>query len=308
MAQGTRFERPEVGLVMEETPVGTRVSQGGRTYLARKWKLTPEVVGVVETALEFGLSCVWQDGHPGGDESHHISFSFSREKASWVFVIGAEAGPPALKKVTFHKRLKEYFKSAGLGWMWNWETAGGKNILVAPGDLRSVLETLPLDDIRAGRLPMPAPSARRGARADCFASERQLDDALFALGMEKKGASVDLQRKRHFPSNSSFEVASTPDLMAVAPQQALVIEIKLYEGGEAELAQLCRYLGNRALRLDMEPRRIHGVLIAERFQPNALALARQRPDVTLVRYSQSSAGQLTLKVEQGEDVLGGVFG
>jgi hypothetical protein len=65
---------------------------------------------VVDSALTHGLSSLWQDGHPGGEESHHISFSFDHSKNSWVFVIGKEAGPPALKRVTFNKRLKEYFK------------------------------------------------------------------------------------------------------------------------------------------------------------------------------------------------------
>ncbi len=196
------YVRPEVDLVIEEVAGGLRITQEGRTYLARKWQLTPEVRRVIDLALQYGLQCLWQQGHPGGDTSHHISFSFDRSRSSWIFVMGGEAGPPALKRVTFHRRLKEYFRHAGLGWVWDWETAGGKNILVAPTDVESILQTLPLAGIRSGTLPALVISSRRVA-PQFFHNECDLEDALCdAIRVEASGF---LHRQRRFGSNNDFE-------------------------------------------------------------------------------------------------------
>ena len=62
-------------------------------------------------------------GHPkesyfeGGEYfekgSHHIGFSRTPQER-WVFVVGDEAGPPEIKKITFEKHYAEFIEAADL--------------------------------------------------------------------------------------------------------------------------------------------------------------------------------------------------
>ncbi|WP_332690701.1 hypothetical protein [Bosea sp. (in: a-proteobacteria)] len=115
------------------------VRQDGRSYLALRWKLTEEVVSVVHTALRFGVSKLWQTGHPKGRQSSHISFSRTHEPASWVFALGLEACPPRLQRITFNKRLRPIFEASDLEW--TREKTGG-NIFIPPGRLAGALAML----------------------------------------------------------------------------------------------------------------------------------------------------------------------
>jgi hypothetical protein len=298
----TSYFKPEHDIRIEEAPGGVLVSQEGHQYLARRWRLTPEVRRVLDLGIEYGLTCLWRSGHPIGPESHHISFSFTHAPASWVFAIGAEAGPPRLKRVTFNKQFKEYFKHSGPDWAWNWENAGGKNIFVDPDDLESVLQTLPLDHIRRGDLPVTRRSPTRACR-QFYAKESDLERELY--GMIRRGAepNVEVQRQLPFDGNDGFEVASRPDILVVDNEVMIVIELKLHEAGEADLGQVDRYLRNQAIATACSWRRLHGVLVAYRFAPAVLKAATSRPNLTLMRYQQSPDGELTLQSVLGSAVL-----
>lgn len=115
------------------------VSQHGRSYLALRWKLTEEVVAVVHTAVRFGLTKLWQEGHPRGRHSSHISFSPTHEPASWVFALGLEACPPRLQRITFNKRYLPIFEASRLEW--TCQKAGG-HIFIPPGSLAEALALL----------------------------------------------------------------------------------------------------------------------------------------------------------------------
>ncbi|MBN2565985.1 MAG: hypothetical protein JXB46_09785 [Candidatus Eisenbacteria bacterium] len=298
----TSYLKPEHDIRIEEVPGGVLVSQEGHQYLARRWRLTPQVRRVLDLGIEHGLTCLWRSGHPIGLERHHISFSFTHARASWVFAIGGEAGPPRLKRVTFNKQLKEYFKHSGLDWVWNWENAGGKNIFIDPNDLESVLQTLPLDHIRRGDLPVTRRSPTRSSR-QFYAKESDLERELY--GMIRRGAvpTVEVQTQRRFDANDRFEVAPRPDILVADHEMMIVIELKLHEAGEADLGQIDRYLRNQAIAAACSGRRLHGVLVAYRFAPAVLMAAKSRSDLTLVRYQQSADGELTLQSILGSAVL-----
>ncbi|MDX2176443.1 MAG: hypothetical protein SF028_08225 [Candidatus Sumerlaeia bacterium] len=297
------YERPEFDLSLREVPGGVQVTQHGRTYLARRWRLTPQVLGVVESALSHGLTALWQQGHPGGDDSHHISFAFDHRPASWVFVIGGEARPPALRCVTFNKRLKEYFKVNGLGYLWQWETDGGKNILVRPEDLAPVLSVLPLDDIREGRLPVVDRKPTRPGSDQYYRHEKDLESELHRRLAGSPQPPFDIQRQRSFPSNDSFDPISRPDVLVVEADAVLIVELKLHSGGEVEFSQLLRYMNNRALQQEFAPRATHGVLVADRFDQAARDAASHHPDTSLAEYLQHPDGRLEIRTVVGKDHL-----
>ncbi len=55
---------PEWNIEISKHINGLLISQRERTYLARKWQITSEVQEVIDTALSFGLTHLWQKGHP----------------------------------------------------------------------------------------------------------------------------------------------------------------------------------------------------------------------------------------------------
>lgn len=115
------------------------VRQHGKAYRARNWRLTDDVIGVIEVALNHRLAAMWQRGHPQptymrsldtstedvGKKfymgSHHLSFARFREK--WVFVLGAGCLPADdLRFVTFRGAF--YYSPKGISghseltWAW----------------------------------------------------------------------------------------------------------------------------------------------------------------------------------------------
>ena len=89
--------------------IGILIEQFDRAYIARKWRLTDEVKGIVELAAKHGWGCLWRYGHPrdeyfvGGADgklgSPHIGFSRNSSER-WLFCLGQEAGPPNVNLIT----------------------------------------------------------------------------------------------------------------------------------------------------------------------------------------------------------------
>jgi hypothetical protein len=145
---------PELGdLVLEDREGGTWISQRGKAYLARRWRLTDQVVKIVESAIESGLTCLWQSGHPKGGSSHHISFSFTHAPASWIFVLGGEARPPEVRQITLNKKLKDLLEKSDIHYFW--ESAGGKNFTIATEDLTDFLALVKNSPLAEGRALPP---------------------------------------------------------------------------------------------------------------------------------------------------------
>lgn len=301
------YERPEYDLKLEEVANGVQVTQHWRTYLARKWRLSSEVIKVVENALLHGVTAFWQHGHPSKSESHHISFSFDHRPASWLFAIGSPSCPPSLRCITFNKHLKEYFKANGLGYYWQWETSGGQNINIQPQDLSSILTILPLSDIRDGKLPVFVRDARSEAPSQFYRFEADLENDIHSRLLQSPISPIEIQRQRSFAANDTFEPDSRPDIILLQPEIVLILELKLHIAGEVELSQLLRYLNNNSLKTMFCKRPVHGILIAERFDNSAISSARIHSNVTFIAYSQKNDGMLTFETVLGIDLLSNHF-
>jgi len=109
--------------------LGTRVTQDGRTYIARKWELTAEIKEVLSKANDLGFAKFWRYGQPqdsyflGGANylkgSPHISCSRGHSDP-WVFALdqicrGREGGRQKIKEITFNKLYKIYWETALTG-------------------------------------------------------------------------------------------------------------------------------------------------------------------------------------------------
>jgi hypothetical protein len=292
---------PEHNLVLEDRANAILVAQGQKEYLARKWQLTDQVIGIVHLALAKGLTCLWQQGHPGGGSSHHISFSFSHKPASWVFCIGDGAGAPLVRKVTLSKKVRGLFEQSGFKPFW--ESAGGKNFSIIPEDLPAFLDLVEksrLKDILDA--PPLSLHKRQITQIADFQSEKELEDSIVEA---LRNGGAKLHRQRRFKSSHFPDGQDIPDVVIDAGKQAIVVELKLYRAIEPDIVQLSRYLANAKIRMAFENCTFNGVLIAAGFDKPIQDAAAAMGNCSL--YSYAAKTGLPLRPIAGPDVLGRFF-
>lgn len=286
---------PEHDLLLDDRSNGVFVAQHEKFYLAQKWKLTDRVQDIIRLALDHGLTCLWQQGHPGSDISPHISFSFSHQRASWVFCIGEGAGPPNVRAVTVSKRQRGILQAAGLDAFW--ENAGGKNFSIAPAKLSVFLDALDKSDGN----PVYSFQGRKLAPTVRIPSEKYLEDCLVEAISKAKAQHDRLYRQRSFQSEHILHRIDRPDFIIETRTSAIVGELKLSAAIEPDLIQIRRYLANRQIRRDFDQRKLRGVLVAHSFDPEIRAKATEIADCSFYAYTDKSV--FPLQLVSGADVL-----
>ncbi|MCX7178496.1 MAG: hypothetical protein NTX56_06850, partial [Proteobacteria bacterium] len=98
-----RIALTEVGAVFEEVLGSVIVSQNGRTYKARGWRLNGGLKAIIETAVKHGINAFWTPRSPStqflecGENfkkgSPQITFARTNEDEDWVFVLDAWSKP-----------------------------------------------------------------------------------------------------------------------------------------------------------------------------------------------------------------------
>lgn len=291
---------PEHDLFLDDRSNGVFVAQHRRAYLARKWKMTDQVQDIIRLALDHGLTCLWQEGHPGSNTSHHISFSFSHQRASWVFCIGDGADPPNVKAVTISKKVRGILQELGLDKFW--ENAGGKNFSIAPDDLPIFLRGLDKSGLRdLAILPAHSFEGRRLAPIVGIPSEKYLEDQLFEAILMAAGEHDFVHRQRRFPSEHVLHAQDIPDLIIETESSAILCELKLYRAIEPDLIQIRRYMANQQIRRNFSQPRLQGVLVAHSFEPEIRATASEIADCSFYAYTDKSV--FPLQLVSGADVL-----
>lgn len=297
--------RSAVGASFVDVDGALEITQNGCTYRARKWRLTPELIEVIDTAIEFGFSAFWVKGHPsspyknGGfrflQGSHHITFARAHGER-WVFVVDGSASPPVPRDVTFNRGLRDFLDR--IGQAHSWEHSGGHNLRVPRGSLRSVLERL--DATTLDQMHLAKPSVEYfGARpvTDMYREE-------------------DLQRRieeewRPLAAAMNFTLSARavidgpiPDLVLhIGSWGILVVELKFAHAGGVELDQLRKYLSLPSLGTMAQGKRLHGVLIARDFNRSLIDVANvDTSTISLYSFGQNQ-GVLQLHLVAGSDVL-----
>ena len=148
--------------------LGIRITQDGRTYIARKWKLTDELKDILSKSVSVGYTKFWRYGQPQDSYffgeanyfkgSHHISCS-SGHSDPWIFALGAtclqiKGGKQFVKEITFNKHLETHVGTAleneeGYGYAeqggpiqrskYRHENFGGKNITTHTKDFDLII-------------------------------------------------------------------------------------------------------------------------------------------------------------------------
>ena len=146
--------------------IGIKITQNGRTYIARNWRINKKLKEIIEISAYFKLTCLWRHNHPlnkyflsdlkndYSKGSHHIGFS-AKHYYPWVFVVGSESlrrrhGGQTIKTITFNKKyleqisicLKNNNNSRSLPKKGEFciQNFGGKDITVLPEDFEKLLK------------------------------------------------------------------------------------------------------------------------------------------------------------------------
>ena len=135
-------------LKLTELPEGVEVSQFGHAYIARNWKLTPDVHRAVETAIQAGFTAMLQQGHPQTFRRRpsdrgvvYLTFSQFYEQP-WVFVLDEDCSSDFARPHSFklHKRFTSVLNELTIAGRPEWKS--NKHLSVNIGYLGRVLEQI----------------------------------------------------------------------------------------------------------------------------------------------------------------------
>ncbi|MBI5376409.1 MAG: DUF91 domain-containing protein [Candidatus Schekmanbacteria bacterium] len=112
-------------LTIEQVDRGLLISQGGDAYVAKEWRLTQQVIKIIEIALQNGLVSLIQNGHPQpskrepmGDGAEYLSFGrVPNELCLMVLNKNSPTNPNSrtdVKKVLFRKHYRHVLKQSDI--------------------------------------------------------------------------------------------------------------------------------------------------------------------------------------------------
>jgi len=143
---------PTTGLRVVDDGDAVIIEQSGRRYRASKWRLTDDVLAVIDSAMRNGLLATWIPGHPRDDYFedgrkfnagiHHITFARRHTDKRWVFVLGGTNGPPEITSVTFNWHYLRAVLTAGVDYQMETKHGLKQNVKIALDDLESVLRQI----------------------------------------------------------------------------------------------------------------------------------------------------------------------
>ncbi|WP_372520433.1 endonuclease NucS domain-containing protein [Limimaricola soesokkakensis] len=263
---------PHLELELSEVPDGVLVRQSGSAYLARGWRLTPEVKYIVRLALEAGLISMIQRDHPresnrlpNGAGADYLTFAPS-EHHRWVFVLDMDSCPRrrAPTKVKFSKTYKHALRRAGIACPPEWRSP--QELIVAVEDLSMALSAAaPLWD----RLGHRQGKAMERGLHDHFIDEEDLHAHIvqnWERTLRCKGLELIASR---FLLGGLAHRQGEIDILARDKAGLVVVELKnravWNTGGETPDRQLIRYMTHPDL-LELASQKgdaIRGILIAQ---------------------------------------------
>ncbi len=297
--QDARFTEVEGGLI---------VKQAGEQYLARGWRLTPELIGTVEAFFEHGCPHLIRLNHPMPENRtkgvDYLGFSRSPTEM-WVAVIDQYSGRPSIDRVTVQKRFRDIL--IGAKFPFAWETSGGKNIFIERRDLPDLLALLTPEIIAEAetRRKRRNGTARALARSPMIVSEDELQEKLAGELREKRFSEIfgEVAKVIEHPRwgrrmlGPRPQTTDIPDVILFTDKTMLILELKLNEVDTQALHQVANYAANDEAARLAEGRKIQAVVIGHRLNPE-VGRAENRQingvSIPIFLYSLSGDGHLML--------------
>ena len=271
------------GVTLTDTEFGLRVSQYADSYIARKWRISPALLELVQTAFESKLCWLIRDGHPqvhslwpSTKGRAYIAFSPTRDKHWSLAIDTVNSAGLNYGKAVFNGKYHEQFLRQDIPFSFEKRNTGSGHMEVSRDQvLPTIRKMLTFDH---GVLYKNKSSiAVKG-----FSTEYDIQRSLlsswaktpFAENYKVLGdeVSVDLGLR-----NSSRKNLGRIDILAKHKKrdEYLVIEIKRAEANIAVLDQITGYLSALNKNNAIKGALIRGVLIAERIPQRVLTSAKR---------------------------------
>ena len=129
---------PHLDLTLEKETGGVRVTQNGKSYLARRWQLRENVRAMIYLSISQCFHFLWVKNHPRGDAIHYICFARSHTPP-WDYLLAKENnGEP----ITINKNHEARLLNAGIHF--ETQTGSGQHLTVMPTlpNLEKVIEAI----------------------------------------------------------------------------------------------------------------------------------------------------------------------
>ena len=134
------MEFSDLNLTLEEekNAGGVRVTQNGKSYLARRWQLTDEVRSMIYLSISQCFNCLWVKNHLRGDAIHYICFARSHTPP-WDYLLAKESSG---ERITVNKNHESKLRQAGI--YFEIQTGGGHHLEIPPNlrNMERVIDAL----------------------------------------------------------------------------------------------------------------------------------------------------------------------
>lgn len=298
MVEKIQILRPDIHLEMTDVPEGILVSQRGRKYIARGWHLTQEVASIVELALNEGLQCLIQNGHPSeskllpnGDGTDYLTFS-DKPEHRWTFVLNMDSCPDRANpvQVTFNKKFKHVLRMNSINCPPQWRSP--QELVVAIEDLPSALRlTKPFWSQLGKKRGIGSERGKHGFFVDEEDLHSEIVQNWQAFDLADNLEFVSSKHLIGSPNNRMGEV----DVLAKDTKgNVYVIELKnnavRNAGGETPDQQLSRYMAHSEIRKIAEAHGgyVQGILIAQDIDQKLRNVIRES-ELPIIAYEATKA-------------------
>ena len=297
------------GVRLTEIEEGIIVTQDGQQYLARKWRLNDDLLGLITKFINAGFECLIRSTHPQVKNRTsgvaYIGFSASKSEP-WLAVIDQHSKQNPIRRITVNSLFRDLLTEAKIPY--RWENAGGKNMFVATQDIDILLEAINPEFARNVILP----TSKRNTHSilpSALAREEMLQSLLVSDIHDNKYkdifgnvSSVNVNpRWRTHADSLDPQLWDIPDVIVETPTTIWVLELKLNEVGVQAADQVARYVLNPACDALASGRDIRAITIGHRLSPdlvNSNTICCRGVDVLLWTYSFNSYRGLQLRWQQ----------
>jgi hypothetical protein len=271
------------GISLKDTEYGLMVTQYSDSYIARRWKISPNLVELVQTALDSKLYWLIRDGHP---QVHalwpstkgrvYLAFSPTRDK-HWALAIDSVSSTGLdYGKAVFNGKYHGQFLKHDIKFSFEKRNTGSGHMEVSRDQVLPTIRKMANFDhsvLYKNKSSMPV---------NGFSTEYDIQRSIlsswsktpFAKNFEIIGDEVPVDLGSR---NASRRNLGRIDILAksINLDEYLVIEIKRAEADIEVLDQIKGYLAALRKNDEMSSASIRGVLIAERIPERVLSSANQ---------------------------------
>lgn len=270
------------GISLEDVEDGLLIRQNDVGYVARNWKLTPQIEELVETAVSNGFGCMIRETHPRRDAHWpnpkgvvYIAFSPGPE-LHWSFVIddqchGRDGG---YRRAAFSGKYRNQFDAKSIPYELEKRNKQSGHFLIDGGRVLPTIEALRKFDHSV----LIHSNNRKFDTSDGFQTEYDIQHMVLTNWDQTPWASKYQILESEFRVENS-RTSRRIDVLARArvshgiAKDTLIIELKRGEANLAAVEQVASYARDLGRRDEFAHGRIDPVLVAERIPPNLHALA-----------------------------------